>query len=109
MNFAHWLAGGAVAIALAMGFQPADAAERRKCLNAEERRGAVTSHRAMTLSGAVRAAKPRLRGEIVRARLCEQGPALVYVLTVLGRDGKVTRVTIAATPGSTAGRGGGEK
>jgi uncharacterized membrane protein YkoI len=37
---------------------------------------------------------------VVRARLCEGGKGLVYMLTVLSRDGKVARVTVDATSGS---------
>jgi uncharacterized membrane protein YkoI len=37
---------------------------------------------------------------VVRARLCESQNGLVYMLTVLARDGKVTRVTVDATSGS---------
>ena len=40
------------------------------------------------------------RGEVVRARLCEGGKGLVYMLTVLSRDGKVAQVTVDATSGS---------
>jgi uncharacterized membrane protein YkoI len=75
---------------------PADAAERR-CLTKEQQRAAIASGKAVRLSVAVRAVK---RGEVVRARLCEGGKGLVYMLTVLSRDGKVVRVTVDATSGS---------
>src|SRR5262245_38988223 len=80
-----------------LAFDPADAAERR-CLNKEQQRAAIASGKAVALAVAVRAVKRR--GEVVRARLCEGGKGLVYMLTVLSRDGKVAHVTIDATSGS---------
>jgi hypothetical protein len=35
----------------------------------------------------------------VRARLCKEGKELVYVLTVLAHDGKVTLATVDGTSG----------
>jgi uncharacterized membrane protein YkoI len=89
----------AFAVALAtLAAEPAAAAERSKCLNKEQQRAAIASGKAVRLSVAVRAVKRR--GEVVRARLCEGTKGLVYMLTVLSRDGKVARVTIDATSGS---------
>jgi hypothetical protein len=36
--------------------------------------------------------------------LCQQGGRLVYVLTLLGQSGKVTRATIDAGSGEALGR-----
>lgn len=99
MNRARWIAGAV--LVLALGFDPAAAADRRKCLGAEERRIALAAGKAIPLAKAARTAKVRLR-DVVRARLCEHGQGLAYVLTVLGRDGKVNRVSVDAAPGSTA-------
>jgi uncharacterized membrane protein YkoI len=41
--------------------------------------------------------------DVVGARLCEQGGALVYVLTVLGHDGRVARETVDAVNGALVG------
>jgi uncharacterized membrane protein YkoI len=76
---------------------PAEAAERR-CLSKEQQQAAIVSGKAVALGVAVKAVKRR--GEVVRARLCESTKGLVYMLTVLARDGKVTRVTVDATSGS---------
>ena len=45
--------------------------------------------------------KSKVAGEVVNARLCrrEASKGLVYVLTVLSRDGKVTHTTVDATSG----------
>jgi hypothetical protein len=45
-------------------------------------------------------------GEVVGARLCRQEPkGLVYVLTVLARNGKVTQARIDAADGHWLGGG----
>jgi uncharacterized membrane protein YkoI len=81
--------------------QPAQASERR-CLSKEQQRAAIASGKAVALGVALKAVK---RGEVVRARLCESSKGLVYMLTVLARDGKVTRVTVDATSGSVLSGG----
>jgi uncharacterized membrane protein YkoI len=76
------------------------AAESKRCLTQEQRRAALASHRAMHAGRAIRIAKKRYGGDVVRARLCEgEHGSLRYVLTVLARDGKVTRVAIDAQSG----------
>jgi uncharacterized membrane protein YkoI len=76
---------------------PTAAADWR-CLSKEQQRTAIVSGKAVRLGVALKAVKRR--GDVVRARLCEGENGLVYVLTVLARDGKVTRVTVDATSGS---------
>ena len=44
--------------------------------------------------------RQRMGGELVRARLCHEPSRLIYLLTVLARDGKVRRVTVDATNGT---------
>jgi uncharacterized membrane protein YkoI len=95
MSARIWLIAAFLVAVLAA--DPADAAERR-CLTKEQQRAAIQSGKAVRLGVAVRAVKRR--GEVVRARLCEGGKGLVYMLTVLSRDGKVARVTVDATSGS---------
>jgi uncharacterized membrane protein YkoI len=41
---------------------------------------------------------------VVRARLCHGDDGLVYVLTVLGREGKVAQLTVDATKGTLIGQ-----
>jgi len=77
----------------------AAAAADRKCLSPEERRAVLAAHKAVPLAQAMRVVKARLRGEVVKARLCRQEPGLVYVLTVLARDGKVTQARVDAADG----------
>ena len=78
---------------------PAAAAPSDRCLSPEERRAKIAAHAVVPLAKAIRAAKAPRR-EVVRAALCEQNGRLVYVLTVLGRDGKVTRAIVDAGSGT---------
>jgi len=83
---------------------PASAADpprhRPSCLSKAEQRAAVASHRAVPLAHAIKSLHGHHRGvEIVRARLCRQGDRLAYVLTLLARNGKVTRATVDAASG----------
>jgi uncharacterized membrane protein YkoI len=89
--------------ALSIGlFVPADAAER-SCLSKAEQRAAISNGHSVTLATAIRSVRGSVRGrgarEVVRARLCREANGLVYVLTVLARDGKVTHTAVDATSG----------
>jgi uncharacterized membrane protein YkoI len=79
----------------------------RTCLNQKERRAELEAGRVVTLTVALHAAKSRMAGTLVRARLCHGHSfgqtGLVYVLTVLARDGKVARLTIDAAKGTLIG------
>jgi uncharacterized membrane protein YkoI len=74
---------------------------RHACLTKAEQRAAVASHRAVSLAKAIRSARKhhRKKPEVVRARLCRRSGRLVYLLTLLAPNGKVTRVTVDATNG----------
>ena len=75
------------------------AAERKSCLSPEERRAILGAHKAVPLGRAMHVVKAKLGGEVVKARLCRQERGLVYVLTVLARDGKVTQARVDAADG----------
>jgi hypothetical protein len=77
----------------------AGAAEYR-CLDKEQQRAATASGKAVRLASALRAARVKAAGEVVKARLCESPKGLVYRLTLLARDGKVTRVSVDAASGN---------
>ena len=81
----------------------ATAAEHHVCLGKAEQRAAIAQGQAVTLGAAIRSARGSVRGrgarEVVRARLCREPNGLVYVLTVLARNGKVTHTTVDATSG----------
>jgi uncharacterized membrane protein YkoI len=77
----------------------AAAAERKSCLSQEERRAMIGTHKAIPLARAMHVVKAKVRGDVVKARLCRQERGLVYVLTVLARDGKVTQARVDAADG----------
>ena len=82
---------------------PARAAElAHNCLDQKERRAEIESGRVVRLDTAMRAARGKMPGTVVRARLCRGNDGLVYVLTVLARDGKVARLTVDAAKGTLA-------
>ena len=73
----------------------------RGCLDKAEQRSAVATHKALPLAQVVKTRSEQ--GQLVRARLCRRGDSLVYVLTLLGRNGKVVRATVDASTGDVIG------
>lgn len=57
----------------------------------------------MTLGRAIRLVRPKNKGDVVDARLCKGANGLVYVLTLLARNGKVTIATVDAANGHLLG------
>ena len=82
---------------------PAHNAAEHACLSQKERLAETASGRLIRLSTAMRTAKRRMPGAVVRARLCHGHDGLVYVLTVLAHDGKVARIAVDALKGTYAG------
>lgn len=86
--------------------QPAAADQQQACLSRSDQRQAISKGQAVPLAAAmnsvrsVRTAK-RSRGsrEVIKARLCREAKGLVYVLTLLSGDGKVTHASVDATSG----------
>jgi hypothetical protein len=77
------------------------AADQRACLTREEQQTAVRGGQAVLLAAAINAVHGHSRGrQVVRAQLCREPKGLVYVLTVLARDGKVTHARVEAANGS---------
>jgi uncharacterized membrane protein YkoI len=73
------------------------------CLDQKERRAESTSGAVVRLAAAIHAAKTRMPGTVVQARLCHGQDGLVYVLTVLAHDGKVARIVVDAVKGTLVG------
>ena len=71
------------------------------CLDQRERH--AEAGKVIPLAAAMRAARARMPGTVVRARLCHGPEGLVYVLTVLARDGKVAHLTVDALKGTLVG------
>jgi uncharacterized membrane protein YkoI len=79
------------------------AAVEGRCLSRAEQRADIAEHKLMRLWKAMKEVKRRTGGDVVGARLCQQGDQLVYVLTVLARDGKVARERVDAVTGAMLG------
>jgi uncharacterized membrane protein YkoI len=78
----------------------ADATNKESCLTKAEQRTAVAANQAISLGQAIKFLREhRKYSEVVRARLCRRDDKLVYVLTLLGRSGKVVDATIDAVNG----------
>lgn len=72
----------------------------RVCLSKAEAQAAVAARQAVPLAQAIKSLREQGKwAEVVRARLCRRGDGLVYVLTLLARNGKVTLATIDAANG----------
>src|SRR5438309_12059666 len=97
------LCDGLFVCGVLMAAVPVAADELPGCLSQEQRRATIAAHQALPLARAVRAARVHLGGEIVHARLCGEGKGLVYVLTLLAHDGKVTRAIVDALSGAYLG------
>jgi uncharacterized membrane protein YkoI len=86
-----------------LGAAPALAADspEHDCLDKAEQRMAVATHKAVPLAEIIKTRREQgHHDELVRARLCHHNDSLVYVLTLLGRSGKVVRTTVDAANGS---------
>lgn len=77
----------------------AAAVDRKGCLSPDERRAVSAANKAVPLGRAMRLVKAKTGGEVLKAQLCQQEKGLVYVLTVLARDGKVTEARVDAADG----------
>ena len=75
-----------------------------QCLTPAQRRHVSASGKVVSLGKAIRAAQAR-RTEVVDAKLCKGSKGLVYLLTLLAHDGKVTRATVDAASGTLADGG----
>jgi uncharacterized membrane protein YkoI len=77
------------------------AAEVSGCLTKEQRQLVQETGKVVPLAWAKQAV-PAHKGEVVKARLCQRPNGLVYLLTLLARDGKVTHVAVDASSGRLA-------
>jgi uncharacterized membrane protein YkoI len=86
------------AVLAILSASPVHATDQQACLSRDEQQSAVMAGKALPLASAVKAVQGRGR-QVVRAQLCSEAKGLVYVLTVLARDGKVTRAKVDAASG----------
>lgn len=79
--------------------QPAEGPDH-ECFNRQEQRMAVNQGLAIRLGAALRSINARDGDELLRAELCRNKTGFVYVLTLLSRNGKVSRAIIDARSGA---------
>jgi uncharacterized membrane protein YkoI len=100
MPVSRFIAAGLVLVVIGLPAAAADAPEHGSCLTRAEQGAAVEAKRAISLAQAIKSLRQyRKHSEVVRARLCRRDEKLVYVLTLLGRSGKVVDITIDAVSG----------
>jgi uncharacterized membrane protein YkoI len=97
------LARAAVPLRAEEAERPAPVTTEHVCLNQKERRAEAETGKLVRLDAAMRTVRGRMPGTVVRARLCHGQDGLVYVLTVLARDGKVAQIAVDAVKGSLVG------
>ena len=86
-----------VAVAAVLWLAPAMAAAR--CVELGEARPLVQSGAIVPLMSAIGAARHAAKGEMIDGSLCGAAGNYRYVVTFLGPDGHVSRVTIDARSG----------
>ena len=72
----------------------------RGCLTASQQQVMVKNGRAITLARTLTIVRKRAAGDVIRAQLCRERAGLVYVVTVITRNGKVVRVRVHAGSGA---------
>ena len=100
MRTSRRIAAVLLLVALGTPVMAADAPYAGSCLTKAEQRAAVAANHAISLAQAIKSLREqRKHSEIVRAQLCRHDNKLVYVLTLLGRSGKVVDATVDAVNG----------
>lgn len=89
-----------VAVAFVSGDAGAAAAE---CVAAQQARSLIQSGQAVPLAAAIRAARGSAEGEMIDSRLCKASGGYQYIVTFLGSEGRVVRVTVDGRSGKVAG------
>jgi uncharacterized membrane protein YkoI len=88
----------AISVILATGLLPA--AADQSCFGAEETRQLVIRHELISLNDVVRSARNGGASDLISARLCETNSQLVYMIAMLGRDGRLLRMIVDARTGT---------
>ncbi len=94
----------ACADARAAEAEPHAAALRPLCLGAAETRDEVKAHKLIEPFVALKSAAQQRKAEALSARLCHTGDEFIYEITLLHRDGRLTRVEMEATTGKLIAR-----
>ena len=94
----------AVVLTAAGAAGPGGVAAAQGCLSPQEARAAVMSGQVVPLGRIVGQVRGALGGQILPPpQLCQIGGRFVYMINVLQRNGRVTRITIDASSGAVVG------
>jgi uncharacterized membrane protein YkoI len=74
-------------------------AKANSCLQAEETRHVVAEKDLVPLQDIVRSVRSAHDAELISARLCETNGNMVYMIALLGKNGRVMRMTVDARSG----------
>jgi len=101
--FRSWVAAGLLSAAPIMTVPGHGlAAESAHCLTGDEQRAAIANGKTVPLATVIHTLH-RAPKDVIKAQLCQEPERLIYVLTLLGRDGKVKRAIVDATNGAVVG------
>jgi hypothetical protein len=101
--FRFWAAAGLLwAVPILAVPRAGLAAEQLHCLTGDEQRAAIANGKTVPLAAVIHALH-RAPKDVVKAQLCQEPDRLIYMLTLLGRDGKVKRAIVDATNGAVVG------
>jgi len=84
--------------------EPHAAALKAVCLSPAETRDEVKAHKLLEPFAALKYAAQQRKAEALSARLCHAGDQFIYEITLLHRDGRLTRVQMEAGTGKLIAR-----
>jgi len=84
--------------------EPHSAAVKPVCLGAAETRDEVKAHKLLEPFVALKFAAQQRKAEALSAKLCHAGDEFIYEITLLHRDGRLTRVQMEAGTGKLISR-----
>ena len=99
-----WCALVGCAGANAAELEPPRASAKPVCLTAAETREMVKSHHLIEPFAALKYAAAQRKAEALSVRLCRSGEGLVYIITLLHRDGRLVHVAMEAATGKIVPR-----
>ncbi len=94
----------ACAAARAAEAEPHVVALKPLCLTASETRDEVKAHKLLEPFAALKFAAQQRKAEALSAKLCHAGDEFIYEITLLHRDGRLTRVQMEAGTGKLLAR-----
>lgn len=84
----------------ATGVRAEGSGASRSCLSAPEVRELVDKAEVVPAARAIHAAKAARPGEVVKVRLCKQDAVLLYLVTLLAKDGKIRILEVDGRSGN---------